>query len=56
MLFGAIVLALKAQQLEQEGAALGVGGIVPHLRDQRRDCFVEFTGLEQRLRAHEIRL
>ena len=53
VLLGAIVIALEAQQLEQKRAAPGVGRVVPYLDAQRLDRFVEFTGFEKLLSAHE---
>ena len=53
MFFGAIVLPSKAQQLEQERAALGVGRVVPNLGAQRLDRFVESSRLKELASVHQ---
>ena len=52
LLLGAIVLAGEAEELEEEGAAVGVGGIVPKLGAQRIDRFVELAGLQKIAWSH----
>jgi hypothetical protein len=50
LFFRTVVFAGECKQLEEEGPALNVAGIVPDLDVQRRDgflelsCFVEFPG------------
>ena len=46
LLLRALVIAREAEQLEQEGAAPSIGGVVPQLDTQRLDRFLELAGLE----------
>ena len=47
LLLGAIELAGEAEELEEKRAALGVGGVVPHLRTQRLYCVVQLSRLDR---------
>jgi hypothetical protein len=48
-----LVVTRKAEQLEQEGAALDVGWVFPQTVAQRLDCLIQSAGLVQLSRVHE---
>ena len=53
LLLSAIVLAGKAEQLEEEGATTNVGRVVAELGTQRVDRFVELAGLQKIAWCHD---
>jgi hypothetical protein len=54
VLFGAVIIALEAKQLEQRGSAARIGGVVTQMCGEPVDGFVQFSGANQIIGLHTI--